>query len=113
GAGSENGAATCVAGAWSYSFVNALSVNGAYTLTATQSDAAANTGSSGAKTVTVDTTSPLVTLTTVNGSVRTFPYSTNVSVATVAGACGTASGDSSAVHGSNTRAATQNGTATW
>src|SRR5262249_2379485 len=111
-AGSENGAATCVAGAWSYSFVNALSVNGAYTLTATQSDAASNTGSSGAKTVTVDTTAPLVTLTTVNGSVRTFPYSTNVSVATVAGACGTASGDSATVNVAITGAATQNGTAT-
>src|SRR5262249_29256954 len=83
GAGSENGAATCVGGAWSYSFVSAFAVNGAYSVSATQSDAASNTGTSGTKTITVDTTAPVVTLTTVNGTVRTFPYSTNTSVTTI------------------------------
>src|SRR5262249_56835825 len=86
GAGSENGAATCVAGAWSYSFVSSLAVNGAYSVTATQSDTASNTGTSGAQTINVDRTAPVVTLTTVNGSVRTFPYTTNIAVTTLSGA---------------------------
>ncbi|HUI49635.1 MAG TPA: Ig-like domain-containing protein, partial [Acidimicrobiia bacterium] len=93
GAGSENGAATCVAGAWSYSFISALTVNGAYTITATQTDGGGNTGTSGGQTITVDRTAPLVTLTTVNGSVRTFPYSTNANLTTVGGACGATAGD--------------------
>src|SRR5262249_55645144 len=85
GAGSENGAATCAAGIWTYTFVSSFSANGAYTVTATQSDAAANTGTSPAQTITVDRTAPVITLTTVNGTVRTFPFNTNTNITTVGG----------------------------
>ena len=111
GAGSENGAANCTAGAWTYTFVSSLAVNGAYSITATQGDAGGNTGTSGAKTITVDTTAPVVTLTTVNGTVRSFPYTTNTSVTTVGGACGSAAGDPATVSVAITGTATQNGTA--
>ena len=112
GAGSENGAANCTAGAWTYTFVSSLAVNGAYSLTTTQTDAGSNTGTSGGKTITVDTTAPVVTLTTVNGTVRSFPYTTNTSVTTVGGACGSAAGDPATVSVAITGTATQNGTAT-
>ena len=109
GAGSENGAATCTAGAWSYTFVSSLAVNGAYSLTATQGDAGGNTGTSGAKTINVDTTAPVITLTTVNGTARSFPYTTNSTVTTVGGSCGTAAGDPATVGVLITGTATQSG----
>ena len=112
GAGSENGAATCTTGAWSYTFVSSLAVNGAYSVTATQTDGAANNGTSGAKTITVDTTAPVITLTSVNGTVRSFPYTTNTNVTTVGGACGSASGDIATISVAITGASTQSGTAT-
>ena len=112
GAGSENGAANCTAGAWTYTFISSLAVNGAYSITATQTDTAANIGTSGAKTITIDTTAPVVTLTTVNGTVRTFPYTTNTTIATVGGACGIGSGDSATVSVAVTGSSTQSGTAT-
>src|SRR5262249_51690686 len=112
GAGSENGAATCSAGTWTYTFVSSLAANGAYSITAPQSDAAANTGTSRAQTITVDRTAPGITLTTVNGTVRSFPFNTNANVTSVAGACGTVAGDSATVNVAITGAATQSGTAT-
>src|SRR5262249_60507396 len=89
----------------------ALSTDGAYTITATQTDAANNTGTTGAQTINVDRTQPVVTLTSVNGTARTFPLSINVTVTTVGGACGTASGDSTTVAVALTGAGTENGTA--
>ena len=111
GAGSENGAASCTAGAWTYTFVSSLAVNGAYSVTATQTDISTNSGTSGAKTITVDTTAPVVTLTTVNGTARTFPFTTNTTVTTVGGACGSAAGDPATVSVAITGASVQNGTA--
>ncbi len=48
-------------------------------------------------TVLADVTPPVVTVTKVNGTARTFPYSTKPAVTTIGGACGTASGDLSTV----------------
>ena len=111
GAGSENGAATCTAGRWTYTFVSSLAVNGAYSITATQTDTAANSANSGVKTITVDTTAPVVTLTTVNGTARSFPFVTNSTVTTIGGACGVSSGDAATVSVAITGTSTQNGTA--
>jgi hypothetical protein len=89
----------CTSGTWS--LVVSLAT-GTYTITATQTDAAGNTGTSGAKAITVgttDTVAPIVTLTSVNGSTSiegspiTFPLTTSASVASVGGACGVLSGD--------------------
>ena len=44
-----------------------------------------------------DATAPVVTVTSVNGAARSFPYRTNASVTTIGGACGTAAGDSASV----------------
>ena len=57
-------------------------------MSASQLDAAGNNGSSGSKSVTIDKTAPTVTLTKVNGTTVTFPYSTNVNVTSVGGTCG-------------------------
>ena len=111
GTSTQNGTATCSAGTWSYSPTTALSVDGAYSITATQTDAAGNTGTTGAQSITVDRTLPPVTLTSVNGTVRTFPYTTNVTATTVGGACGTAAGDSAIVAIGVVGSTTQNGTA--
>jgi hypothetical protein len=45
------------------------------------------------QTYTYDTTAPTVTITSVNGSVRTFPYSTNVNVSSIGGTCTNGTGD--------------------
>src|SRR5262249_50798345 len=112
GAGSESGTAPCTAGAWTYTFVTALSNNGTYSITGTQTNTLGGTGTTGAQTISVDTVTPVVSLTIVNGATRTFPLNLNVIATTVGGACGTASGDSATVSVSVTGTATQNGTAT-
>lgn len=66
-----------------------------YTVTSVYSTWTAMSVSSSS--VTVDTTAPSVTVTKVNGTNRTFPYSTNVNVTSIGGACGTAVGDSATV----------------
>jgi hypothetical protein len=58
---------------------------------------------------TIDTASPAVAVTKVNGGSVSFPYSTNQSVTSIGGTCGTASGDGGSVSWSF---ATQSGTAT-
>ena len=73
GAATENGTATCTAGAWTYTLVTALSADGAYTASATQTDSVTNTGATGAKSITVDKGAPVVALTTVNAAFVTFP----------------------------------------
>ena len=111
GASTQNGTATCSAGTFTYTPATALSADGVYSVTATQTDAAGNTGTSGAQTITVDTTAPGVTLTTENGTARTFPYTTNATATSVGGACGTAASDSTTVNIAVTGSTTQNGTA--
>lgn len=49
------------------------------------------------QTYSIDKTAPVVTVTKVNGSTASFPFSTNQNVTSVGGACGTVSGDSSTV----------------
>ena len=111
GASTQSGSATCTAGTWTYTPTTALSVDGAYSITATQTDTAANTGTSGAKVINVDRTLPVVTLTTVNGTARTFPLSINVTATTVGGACGITAGDAATVAIASSGPSSENGTA--
>ena len=57
----RSGTPVCQVGSWTLTISPPLSAAGAYTLTATQSDAAGNTGTSGPQSVTLDTTAPRVT----------------------------------------------------
>ena len=57
----QSGTATCTAGSWTYTTSPTLTGEGPYTVTATQSDTAGNIGTSGAKSITIDTTPPEVT----------------------------------------------------
>ena len=96
-----------------YAATTSLALNGG-----TIRDAAANSatltlpapaaaGSLGAnRNIVIDTTAPALTLTRVNGTLRTFPYTTNANVTSLGGACGTASGDAGTV------SVTVNGSAT-
>jgi hypothetical protein len=111
GTSTQNGSAPCTAGAWALSLTTPLSATGPYTVTATQTDGVGNTGSSGAQTINLDTSGPVVTITDVNGAPRTFPYSTNAALTSVGGACGNAPGDNATVSIAITGAGTQNGTA--
>src|SRR5262249_53035517 len=61
--------------------------------------------------INIDTTAPAVTLTSVNGTARTFPFSSNVTVTSIGGACGTASGDNPLVSVVLTGAGSESGTA--
>ena len=58
GTSNQNGTANCTAGTWTYSPTTALSADGAYTVTTTQTDIAGNTGTTGAESLTVDRTLP-------------------------------------------------------
>ena len=65
-----------------------------YTVTAVYRSWTAASADSNSVSVGSDTTAPLVAVTTVNGSVRTFPFSTRSRVTSIGGTCGTAPGDS-------------------
>jgi len=93
GAATAPATATCDSGTWTLTLTTALSTDGSRTLSARQSDAAGNTGTAPGQTVTIDKTAPLVSVTSVNGSVRTFPYFTNANVTSIGGTCGTLTGD--------------------
>lgn len=80
-----------------------------YTVSAT--DNAGNTATT-TFTVTIDNTAPAPTVTSVNGSVRTFPYATNANVTSVGGACGSAAGDVATVSVTITGVENESGTAT-
>ncbi len=83
-------APTRTAATWSATA--AMLAQGTYTVQATQTDSAGNTGSSTANTFTVDTTAPAVTVTApANGSL------TNSGTPTLSGAAGNATGDSATV----------------
>ena len=79
--------------------LNAGTIQDLATNTATLTLASpAASGSLGAnKDLVIDTTAPTVSLASVNGSARTFPYSTNVNVTSIGGTCGAISGDSTTV----------------
>src|SRR5262249_40599407 len=111
GATTQNGTTPCSAGVWTYTASPALSASGTDSVTATQSDTATNTGTSGAQTITINTAAPVVSLTTVNGTARTFPYTTNATVSSFGGACTTAAGVNATVSVAITGSSTQNGTA--
>ena len=89
---------SCVAGAWTLTLTTAITAEGTYVFAATQGDTAGNTGSSGNKSVTIDKTAPIVTLTKVNGSTVAFPFSTNANVTSIGGACGSLTGDSATIN---------------
>ncbi len=82
----------CTSGSWSLTLAPAISTGGAYTFTATQNDTVGNTGTSGSKTVTIDKTAPIVTVTKVNNIVVPFPYSTPATVTSLGGSCTTSDG---------------------
>src|SRR5262249_53687274 len=111
GTATQNGTAPCSAGVWTYTTSPTLSASGAYSITATQTDTATNTGTSGAQSITINTAAPTVTLATVNGTARTFPYITNATVTTIGGACTTAAGVNATVSVAISGASTQNGPA--
>src|SRR5262249_27850172 len=92
GATTQNGTANCTSGAWTYTASPALSANGTYSIIATQTDTAGNSANSGAQSITINTAAPTVTLASVNGTARTFPFITNATVTTLGGACTTAAG---------------------
>src|SRR5262249_3373611 len=96
-ASTQNVTAPCTSGAWTFSFTTALSAAAPYNLTATQHDSFAHPGTSGTQAITLDTTAPVVSITSVNGTLRTFPYTTNTTVTSVGGACGTTAGDGATV----------------
>ncbi len=112
GAASQSGAATCTGGGtWTYTTSPALSADGGYTVNASQDDGAGNTGHAASRSITIDKTAPVVTLTKVNGAVVTFPHTTGTgAVTSIGGACGTLTGDSATVSWSVTGGSTQSGT---
>src|SRR5207244_9785905 len=91
GTSTQNGTAACNTGAWTFTPTTALSADGVYSVTVTQSDTSGNTGTSGAQSITVDKTLPLIALTSVNGTARTFPYLSNATVTAFGGTCGSRS----------------------
>src|SRR5262249_28416879 len=111
GASTQNGTANCTAGAFTYTPTTAFSADGVYTVTVTQSDTAGDTGTTGPQGLPVAKPTPVVSLTTVNGTTRTFPYLTNAVATTVGGACGVLAGDSTIVSVTVTGAGSENGAA--
>jgi len=83
---------SCTSGT-SYSGLGA----GLHTFTVRAVDSIGGTTADQSYSWTVDTTAPAVTLTDVNGSTVTFPFSTSDDVTSLGGACGTAAGDSTTV----------------
>jgi hypothetical protein len=69
--------ANCSSGNWTLTLTNALSNEGTYTFSASQTDAASNTGNSGNKSVSIDKTAPTVTATAVKGPDFTDTYMAN------------------------------------
>src|SRR5262249_4763472 len=93
----------------SYTMSPSLSADGGYSVTATQSDTASNTGTSGAKSITIDKTAPAVSERQGDGGGTTFPLGTSGNVTSDGGASGTAPGDVATVNVSVTGTATQSG----
>jgi hypothetical protein len=102
-----------------YQRTNSLAVPGATIRDAATNSAVrtlpgltATTSLAGSKNLVIDTTAPTVAVTSVNGSPRTFPYSTTATITSIGGTCGTASGDSPTVRPLINGAATVAATAT-
>lgn len=68
-----------------------------YTVIAVYRSWTAASGPSNTVVISTDTAPPVVTVTTVNGGTRAFPYSSNAAVTTIGGACGNTPGDSPTV----------------
>ncbi len=68
-----------------------------YTVTAVQGSWTAPSAVSNSVAIVADVTAPVVSVTSVNGLARTFPYSTNGALISLAGACGTSPGDAATV----------------
>ena len=98
GTASQSGDTTCAAGSWTYATSPALSADGSYLATATQSNSAGEPGTSGAKSISIDETLPLVNITKVNKSAVTFPFYTSANLTRLDGTCGTAAGDNGTVN---------------
>ena len=109
-AGAQTGSAPCSGGNWTFTLSPSLSAGGNYTFTATQADTVGNGGTSGPKTITIDKTPPIVTVTKLNGSTVSFPLSTYANITSIGGSCSTASGDSTRVAVSINGAAAVNAT---
>jgi hypothetical protein len=83
---------------WRYDL--ALPPDGDYTVHVRATDGFGNTTTAGSYVVrhfTIDTTAPAVSVTKVNGSTVTFPYTLNQDVTSIGGTCGSATGDLSPV----------------
>ncbi len=88
GTANASGTATCSSGSWTYTLSSVWSAEGSSTVDARQSDVAGNTGNATQRTVTIDKTVPVVTLTTpTNGLV------TKDTTPAVGGACTTGQGN--------------------
>jgi hypothetical protein len=66
GTASQTGTAPCTAGSWSYTTSPTLTADGPYTVSATQSDAAGNNGTSGSKSLTINHDSVAPTVVSIN-----------------------------------------------
>lgn len=91
---SENFRAATGTTSWRYDL--ALPPDGDYTVHVRATDGFGNTTAAGSYLVrhfTIDTTAPSVSVTKVNGSTVTFPYSTNQNVTSIGGSCGSAAND--------------------
>ncbi|MCW3046148.1 MAG: polymorphic outer membrane protein [Solirubrobacterales bacterium] len=74
GTASQSGTQACASSAWTQSLTTALSTEGTYNLSATQTDAAGNSGSSGSQAVIIDKTAPSVAF-AAGGCTVTNPHS--------------------------------------
>ena len=68
GPSSPSGTVTCASSAWTYTFPAPITAEGSYSFTATQSDYAGNSGTSGTKVVNLDRSAPTGGAVTVNGT---------------------------------------------
>ena len=96
GGATESGSTSCSSGSWSVTLPTQLSAEGAYTVSATQSDTAGNTGSSGNQSIVIDKTAPSPTLNSFTNN------ATNSQTPTFAGTAGNQAADSSHSADSNT-----------
>jgi prepilin-type N-terminal cleavage/methylation domain-containing protein len=67
----QTGTAACSSSSWSYTFAAPITTQGAYTLEATQTDYAGNTGTSGEKDVNLDRTGPTIERSIVASTIDT------------------------------------------
>jgi hypothetical protein len=95
-------------------YAGAVTINtqGDHTVSFFATDNAGNVEATNTTHIKLDNVAPAVTVTHVNGAPVTFAYSSDTTVSSIGGACGTASGDSSIVNWSFSAGSSQSGTAT-